>query len=165
MPAGTPNILAVCDAVAQLIEGVWSPTAPDAVTREYIPDIPLTDDVAEDERHTGRRVYVFPAGYEEPDFLSRAELAGKHAIAVLVVERYTGAGKPPKAWVDARVNWTGETIFRTLRDPDLSLLADMVGHDPETPASWDSVYDHAVLLNHKTYWSVVTVTFQEGVEL
>lgn len=154
------RVLQLCDAVASLIGSLWTPTAPDAVQRAYGPDVGLTEDDPS-TLITGRQVYVFPVSYGVPTMIDRSELDHRDTVAVLVIERYTaGTGYPPVDWMDARVNFTEQKIFIPLRNPQLVLLDTLIP-DLETPGSVDVVYDIDLYRDNKTFWSQLTLPFQE----
>lgn len=164
-PSAAPaRVVDLCDQVAALVSALWGPLAPDAVTRVYGPDVGLTPDEP-DTLITGRQVYVFADAYEVPESADRGSLWWDYAAAVLVVERYTdAAGAPPTAWVDARVKFVEESVFRPLRDPTLTLTGAAVAGafpDPERHATVDVVYDQEVLIQHRAFWSLVRVYFKD----
>ncbi len=161
------RILDLCDAIVGQIEGAWSPTAPDAVSREYGPDVGLNaDDGA--TLITGRKVYVFPIAYGIPAMEDRSYLDKRYGVVVTVIERYTDdPGIPTKAWMDTRVTFT-ETLFKLLRNPNLELLAsggNYVLPDIENPATCDTVYDFDLFQENRTFRSQLTLNFQEAASL
>ncbi len=164
-----PNarILDLCDAIATLIGATWVPVAPDAVSREYGPDVGLS----EDDGNTlldGRQVYVFPIGYGVPAMDDRTFLDKRYAVVVTIIERYTDdPGIPPNDWMDTRVTFT-ETLFKLLRNPFLELLAvsgAYVMPDIENPATVDAVYDFDLFQENRTFRSQMTLNFQEAAAL
>lgn len=156
------RVLDACDAAVALIAAAWSPPAPSAVTRVYAPPVNLTEDA--DPPLAGRQVFVFPGPYDAAQ-LDRAGQWRTYTLRVLVVERYTaGAGPVPAAWLDERVRFAQDAVFNRLADQSLKLVGQMTP-DPETPAAVDVLYDPDVLLQHKTFWSVMTFTFVEPTDL
>ncbi len=79
------------------------PAAPDGVERHYFKR--FSD--SEDERNklVGRQVVIFPTTYTYTGF-TRGEDQYRHEVSVLTIERYDGAGDPPRDWIDARVDFT-----------------------------------------------------------
>jgi hypothetical protein len=154
------RILQLVDAAAGELRARWGPKAPDAVTREYGPDVGFTpDDLS--TLLPGRQVYLFPAAYAAPELAARDALQKRYKVAGLVVERYTaGTGRPPVGWMDARVTFVEQVVFKPLRDPGLVLL-DGVVPDLETGAEVTAVYDLDVYLKHRAFWSELLLTYQE----
>jgi hypothetical protein len=153
------RILEFSDAVTAAIQAAWNPVAPSAVSREYGAEVILTDD--DSDVLKGRRVFVFPTTYEAPEFVDRAELLRTYSVGIVIVERYTDdAGYPTKSWMDARVLFVEQTIYRLLRNPML-VLADTLIPAPNSPGTVDVVYDLDLFLQQKTFWSVCFFTFQE----
>lgn len=154
------RIIDLADAAAAAIEAAWSPVAPDAVTREYAPDVVTNPD--DPAVVTGRRVYVLPAGYGDEGFATRAELDKRYTLSVMVVERYAdGPGPVPTAWVDERVAFVEEMVWRVLRDPALTLLDGDVIPATEDTAEVTAVYDFAELPEKLLFVSVARFTFME----
>lgn len=161
------RIIEFCDAVKAAIDTAWPVVSranpEDAVTREYAPDVGLSVDQA-DTLIAGRQVYVFPTEYSAPEMLDRDAQIGKLSCSVLCVERYTAtAGSPPKSWLDDRIEFVQDKIFRVLNNP-LALLADTLRPDPETPGVVEIVYDLETLIQHRAFWSLATFTYQEPQE-
>lgn len=158
------RILDLADAAAALIAKKWAPTSPDAVSREYGPDIGLNPDDAA-TLIAGRQVFVFPGAYAMPQLLDRQVLDKRYTLFVVVLEQYTApagsdAGIPPKAWMDDRVLFT-ETLFTLLRDPDLVLLQTVIP-DLENGSTVDAVYDFDLFQEQRTFRSQMTLNFQEA---
>lgn len=156
------RILDLCDAIVTLIGSNWSPTAPDAVTREYGPDVGLD---ASDSATliVGRKVYVFPTSYAVPQLQDRELVDKRYSAVALVIERYTDAGTPPTEWMDERVLFA-EGLYKLLRDPDLVLL-DTAIPDLENGSTVDVVYDIVRFAEQRTFWSQMTLNFQEATAL
>lgn len=160
------RILSVCDAVASFIRTTWQPTAPSAVTRTYGPDVGLTTD-DESTLLSGRQVFVFPASYAVPVQVTRAEVEWRYGVTVLVVERFDEdgetPGKPPNAWMDERIAFVENSIFKPLRDQDLTLLGSIIPALAEggEVARVEVVYDLNLFLQHRAFWSQVTLPFEE----
>lgn len=160
------RIIEVCEAVASFIRTTWTPIAPDAVTRTYGPDIGLTPD-DDATLLSGRQVFVFPASYAVPVQVTRAEVEWRYGVTVLVVERFDQdgetAGTPPVAWMDERIEFVENTIFKPLRDQDLTLLGSVIPSLAEggEVAQVNVVYDLDLFLKHRAFWSQVTLPFEE----
>ena len=156
------RVLDTADAVAQAIQTAWSGlAAPDGVSREYGADVILKEDDP-DTVLKGRQVYVFPTKYEAPEFVDSSALRRTYSVGIVIVERYTdGPGWPPKAWMDARVLFVEQTIYRLLRNPDF-VLSNTLVPSPEEPGTVDVVYDLDLYMQRKAFWSVCSFTFQEA---
>lgn len=146
--------ISLCDRLVVELAAGWGPTAPDAVSRVYEAAIPA-------ESLTGRKVYVFPVGYGG-DPASRGEDWYMHRIAVLTVERYDEAGRPPVAWVDTRADFVHEQVFGVLdftRGGPLRFDGRTVYTEScsEVP-----VYDAGMLVTKKVFWSEIEFVFREA---
>lgn len=151
------RIVEVCDAVVAVIAAAWTPTAPDAVSREYDADI-------DSKKLTGRKVYVFPASYTNPEPASRSEDINDYAVAVMVVERYDPEqqGRIPNSWVDDRIAFVTDKVYGPLSDArSVTLLGELYPFTAEV----DPVYDVDELRSRKLFLSVVNLTFRESVEV
>lgn len=160
------RILQVCDAVAAHLRTVWSPTGDDRVTRTYGPDIGLSVD-DEATLIAGRQVYVFPTSYAVPVQVTRREVEWRYAVSIIVAERYDEdgetAGLPPNSWMDARVAFVADKIFKPLRDQHLTLLGTVI---PSLESGGETaevltVYDLDVYREHRAFWSQINVPFEE----
>lgn len=152
------RVLNTADAVVSVIQTWWNPTSPDAVERDYVPDVILNPD--DPGVLTGRKVWIFPASHGAPEMVTRAELRRTDTIAFLVVERYTdAAGKVPAAWLDERVEFV-QGLYDLIRDPNLDILDGTVVVRPVDPGSVEVVYDRDVLMEHRTFWSYGSVTYE-----
>lgn len=78
------------------------------VTRDYIAEDQLDD-------LSGRLVLVFGPedGARQAEVLNRSEVVNGFKVSVRCYERYTDAGRPTKAWVDARVSFV-DTLYTAL---------------------------------------------------
>jgi hypothetical protein len=154
------RVIETADAVAAAIRTAWAPIAPDAATSDYGAEVILDDD--DPDVLTGRKVFVFATEYAAPEFVDGASLRRTYGVGIVIVERYAAAaGTPPKAWMDARVLFVEQSIYRLLRNPDL-VLSNTLVPSPEAPGTVDVVYDLDLYLQRKTFWSVCTFTFQEA---
>lgn len=156
------RILDLCDCIASLIRTTWQPVAPSAASREYGPDVGLSPDDESTLLH-GRAVYSFPGAYAFPSMQDREILDKRYTTTALVIERYTEPGTPTKEWMDTRVNFV-ERVFKLFRDPNLVLLDTLIP-DLENAASVDVVYDLDLFAEQRTFWSQMTLTFQEAAPL
>lgn len=104
----TPTLVLCDDLVAALV-AAWNPVAPDGAEREYFKRV--GDPGNAEAKLTGRQAYVFPTRYAfEPQ--QQGEDGITHEVSVLVVERYTDAGDPPKEWTDERVDFVYQQIVQ-----------------------------------------------------
>ena len=149
------RIVEVCDAVVAVIAAAWSPTGNDTVSREYDADI-------DSKKLVGRKVYVFPASYANPEPSSRSEDFYDYAVAVMVSERYEDAGRVPNSWVDDRIAFTRDKVYEPLSDARTLLI---LGTLYPLTAEVDPVYDVDELRSRKLFVSVVNFTFRESVEV
>lgn len=104
MPIYTPTTptLTLCDNLVDSLEADWLPAAPDGAERAYFKRIADSED--QRNKLTGRRVMIFPTGYDYSP-ATRREDQYTHHVSVLTVERYAGAGDPPRDWTDERVDF------------------------------------------------------------
>jgi len=149
MPA---NILTVCDALVSAIEAGLDEPTDASVERLYLAPMDLATD-------TARHVWVFPARYSTI-LANRGEDEWTHTIGVIVAERYTDAGEPPVAWLDERVTFTEEYVYRAL-DFTRSLLSLGTGRDLVTQTAEATVYDDLRLSEKKLFWSELRFEFKE----
>jgi hypothetical protein len=107
---------------------------------------------------TGRHVYVFPANYSD-QLETRGENRFFYTLGVLVVERYTSAGFPTNAWMDALVYFVENTVNNAC-DYDRSPLTigtrEIYTEDIQT-----TVYDLEKLNQKNLFWSELEVTLWE----
>lgn len=101
MPVVTPTLL-LCDDLVSALQNDWAPTGNDGVERHYFKRFGDGDDTA--LKLQGRRVVIFPTGYENSP-ADRGEDDYTHRVSVLTVERYTDAGDPTRDWIDERVDF------------------------------------------------------------
>lgn len=153
----------VADAVRDLIQAIWLPSAPNGIQRVWAGDIVLNpDDPA--NLIQGRQVYVFPVSLTQPTLLNRLDQMRRYLIAVLVAERYTDAPGPiPASWVDDRVDFVENAIFTNLSNPGVSLLEGAVRLVFDEEQGIDILADREVLQQQRTFWSVMTLIYQEVV--
>lgn len=105
----TPTLL-LCDRlVAELLEAWTDKGADDGAERRYF--VRIADVTDPQFKLTGRKVYVFPTGYDS-GAVTRGEDEYLHTVGVLVVERYPDAGDPPTEWTDERVDFVFEKVVQ-----------------------------------------------------
>lgn len=155
------RINTICDAVADAIEAWWASATPamgaaDSVVRDYQPDIGPDQPQEENSRPVGRRVYVFPDASTHHGAATRGEDDDEHAVVVAVEEWYPEAGKPPRAWMDARVLFT-ESLWKVLRDARTDVVA---GSRPESAEVTDW-FDVGMLVTNRAYLGFVRVSYRE----
>lgn len=108
------RIISLCDQLVTTLSAAWtSQAADDAVTRAYVAPVTLDRSVT----FAGRRVYVFPVGYQDEP-ATRDEDSRAYAVTVWVVERYPDAlpidSAQATAWFDERVLFVEETVYDSL---------------------------------------------------
>lgn len=153
----TTPTLTLCDDLVSALTTSWAPTGSDGVERAYFKRIGNGED--ETTELAGRKVYIFPTSYDNGP-ADRGEDEFTHNISVLIVERYTDADDPTRAWVDTRVDFVYEEIVEGF---DFS-------HDG--PPSWNrklltlsaavTVCDISKLTTGgKLFYSLVEIVFSE----
>lgn len=156
----TTPTLTLCDALVTALQAAWTEGANDAAERVYFKRIGDAD--RPETKLVGRKVYVFPTGYDS-GASARGEDDYLHRVSVLVVERYEdAAGDPPTSWIDTRVDWVFTYIVQGF---DYS-------HDG--PPSWNKklvtlgaqvqVCDVEKLLGGRLFYSLVEIEFQETID-
>lgn len=150
------NILTVCDALVSAIDTAWTTKVADsgATSREYIAPV----STAELSSLTGRKVYVIPGDHVK-SAETRGENRWEYRVGVLVVERYISAGLPPKAWMDARVEFV-ETTIANACDYWRSLLG-ISGREVWTELLETKTYDVDLLNESNLFWSEVQLDLRE----
>lgn len=146
------RIIEVCDEVVAYLQTTWG-DAQTTITREYLPDF-FTHEF------TGPAVYVFPASYSQTDIVTRASDEISNRVSVVFAEKYTDAGKPTTAWIDARVRTVEQKIYKPLGDHRTEAIS---GLWPET-AEVLSVYDYDFLQGASLFLSEVEIDLREVVE-
>jgi len=151
--AATIRLLA--DAVAARIAAGWTPTAPNAVTRVYLPD------VEEATRLEGRQVYVaFPLGYGQAETADRAEDSRDYRVDVLVAECFRGAaGPPPRDWLDERIDFV-DGLWRDLGQARAALFAAPFENAYPVRAEVTTAFDPESLREEKLFWSLLELTYR-----
>jgi hypothetical protein len=145
------RVIEFCDAVVAAILASWVPVSPNAVSSEYEPDFDIAT-------ITGRKVYVFPAGYGQAGTVTRGEDENEYRVSVIIMERYTDEGAVPKAWLNARVLWVQNSLYVPLTD---ARAASILGESwPET-GDVTTVYDLDVLRDYKVFLSEIEIAYRE----
>jgi hypothetical protein len=105
-------------------------------------------------------VIVTPSADREVERLDRAEILMEYEITVDILERYTEAGLPTKAWLDARVLFVKQKVYAALNlEPPNSLItgSEVYAWTIARPL----VYDLAELGYRNLFWSQVEVMYRE----
>lgn len=105
----------------------------------------------------GLYVNVFPAMYGISERATRSEDYLDVMTAIVVLERYTQPDKPPKAWLDDRVQWVENLVFSPLVKIECPLLLNAFW---ESSVKVTTVYDWTFLRQQKVFWSEVEVSFR-----
>jgi hypothetical protein len=160
------RVLDCCDTVVATIAAAWSPTAPSAVSRQYVPRTGF----ARDDRNVlvqGTQIYVFPADYSG-QAMDRGEQLEVYTIGIVVVSRWTNtdgtdpSGIPQNSWVDGLVLLVQQKVYDLLQDMTAQWTSPNTGavffRDRDTPGTVDIVYDVRTLSQHKAFWSELTFT-------
>lgn len=127
MPVVTPTLI-LCDNLVNALDAAWAGRGDsDTIERDYFPRYGDGKDGTV-ELLQGRKVVIYPTPTEGPGSYSRrwenrSEDRYTHRVTVLVIERYTGQGLPPRSWIDDRVDFCWTYIFR--------------GFDYRQPPSWN----------------------------
>lgn len=143
----------LADAAAQRISAAWNPVAPNEILRDYV--IPAKVDAI-----VGRKVWIWPVAHATQGPATRAADIEEHQIALVIAERYTGTEpRPPKAWIDERVNFVEQSIWDLLSDVRNQFLVENVW-----PQSGEIlVFDWTMLNKLQTFWSEIELTFREEI--
>jgi hypothetical protein len=144
----------VLDAIVTATTTAWNaditPSVvadPDEVVRDYL----FRYDLAKD---TGRKVIFFPRTFQN-NAATRGEDENIYGVSCVIVERFTDAGDPTKAWIDERVGFV-ERVVSDSNDYVHSALMNL----PGTREAWTTVnnitiYDADRLQTQKVFWSFV----------
>jgi hypothetical protein len=154
MPA---DILEFADAIVALVQGEFdSAGATATVDRDYLNDVEL-------DTVNGLYARVLPVGYLKDSPAERESDYFDAGVAIVVSEVYRGdEPRPPKEWVDERVNLVERCVFDPLRkigtDADVPLLLD------EWFNQWADVtmaYDEKLLRENGVFSSEIEVIFRK----
>lgn len=116
----TTPTLVLCDQLVTALTDAWEPTGDDGAERVYFKRWGDGQDALTELK--GRRVLIYPTAYEKAG-ATRGEDLYEHRITVQVGERHRDPGDPPTAWIDERVDWVYDRVFR--------------GFDFGTPPPWN----------------------------
>lgn len=150
------NIITVCDALVTAIGTAWTTRVADngTVARKYLAPV----SVQELSSLTGRKVYVFPGPYSN-SLENRAEDAWGYDVGIVVVERYTDAGEPLDAWMDARVLFVEEIVAAACDYPRSPLA--IGSRKLRTEDITTTTYDIPLLNTSNLFWSELQVSLRE----
>ncbi len=151
------RVLAACDDVVTAIRETWEPSGVDSVERAYFSGVTEKDLAS----LTGRKVYVFPASYDDSP-IDRGNDEWIHEIGIVVVERYADGGKPSVAWMDERVLFVEQTV-RTSIDFD-GREGSLGGRLTTQTAPVTDVFEVAAFHETRAFWSEIQLELREIVE-
>jgi len=152
--------LTFIDQLVTLVAASWTPTSPDAVSREYLASI------SEKELNTleGRKVILFPLEYEK-EGVNRGEDQFGYGVGVEIFERFEDADKASsstvKAWLDDRLDFVESEIIDGLDFGKSSVL--VFGTREVWTESIDvpERYDVDLLVEKKLFRCTVRFKFRE----
>jgi hypothetical protein len=151
MPA---DILEFADAIVALVQGEFdSAGATATVDRDYLNDVEL-------DTVNGLYARVLPVGYLKDSPAERESDYFDAGVAIVVSEVYRGdEPRPPKEWVDERVNLVERCVFDPLRRIGVTspLLLDAYWN---LWADVTTACDEGRLREHQTFTSEVEVIFR-----
>ena len=147
------RIATVRNAVVARIEEGWT-GSPATVSTVPAPDF-------ENDRSTGRRVFVLMDGYSDGGAVTRGTDRTLYRIRVVVTEAYTATGSVTDAWLDTRIDWVKTETWDKLTDPRNPLT--LTGPDgtawPEA-ADQTALYDPERLRSDKRFVAETVFTFR-----
>lgn len=147
------RIATVRNAVVARIEEGWT-GSPATVSTVPAPDF-------ENDRSTGRRVFVLMDGYADGGPVTRGSDRTLYRVRVVVTELYTAAGSVTDAWLDTRLDWVKTETWDKLTDPRNPLT--LTGPDGEAvPEAADQtvLYDPDRLRSDKRFVAETVFTFR-----
>lgn len=149
------RIITTAEAFKDAISTAWSPSSPNTISRVYVAPVSI-DDLS---NLTGRHIYVWPIRYsDQPE--NRGETRYFMTLGVLIVERYTTAGFPPNAWMDALVYFVENTVKPAVDYDGTAPLA--IGSRKVYTEKVDvDVYDAEKLNQKNLFWSELEVELWE----
>lgn len=148
------DLLPFTDAIVTLIDDSFSAAGViGTISREY--DVEYDLGTVE-----GLKVNVFPASYvvDAANPATRIEDFLDIQSAIVILERFTQPGNPPKSWIDERVQWVESLIFSPLVTMECPLLLNSYWR---TAVNVSTVWDMTFLREHKVFWSEVEITFRK----
>ena len=140
----------LCDAIAARLMSQWASPAPAVVLVDEEYTVP-------DALPAGRVVFVNDIGYTQAEQVSRDEDSYDYQVGILVVERYPGAGTPPKAWLRERKEWVESNIFRPLNDSRVLLAGAFRAYQSPEVIS----IDREAAMMHHLFWSELVLIYRE----
>lgn len=157
------RIIDLCDALVTKITAAWPGglTAPDEAKRAYVAPLPLDRATPV----TGRRVWVFPAPYED-EAATRGEKNRAFELSVIVAERYAvqaaAESDEARAWFDARVEFV-EVVYDALDFGQRTRNGLLAVGDRRlwTQSSRCETYDGEHLAGKKLFVSSIDLTLRE----
>jgi hypothetical protein len=156
------DILAVRDAVRDLLVANLEPAEPDRVKAVYAPKL---DAVGWD----GWRYWVYPAAYRDSERLSRGAVKTELRILVEPECRYDEAGSAaedgtvPPEWADDRIREIGNGVFDLLNDTGVRKATLLAGRFRCEACEMQAVYDPVRLHQDKVFACLIEVTYSEPV--
>lgn len=150
------TLLAIADALVTKIDADWNPTAPNAVSRKYLPDIPNPKDFTE-----GRQVWVVPAVATQADIASRAKDRNVFTLWVLFTAKFPAdtQGQPTQSWIDDEVDFV-EDVWRLVTEARGTLLPspldDVVAGESRMPV----LYDDELLRENRLFHTGIEVVYE-----
>ena len=153
--------LAVADVFATALQTfLTTNTIAATVSREYVPDV--DDDAFDDwiDSATPMKVYVVPLK-KKTALHTRGRDLTDYSFAVIFAEKYTSAGVPTKAWMDARVGYVelAEDQFGDIRNAFDSTYGKLWAVESEVTL----VFDADTMREEHAFWSVWALTLRESV--
>ena len=136
----------LCDSVAAALTAAAHGTAT-VTAADDVPDVDF-------ETITERLVFVTPVGREDRGPVSRRQDGRAYQVGVVVVERYTAAGKMTRAWRSERTAWVDEVVVSTIGDAR-SRIEGAYAERIETTE------DREEQVERKLFWSETVVTLVE----
>ena len=153
------RLLQVADAVADRIRAASAdPVDAADVGRAYLFRVPDPDAGL---KSTPRRVLVIPQKYAQAKALTRGTDANDYTVNVLVVEGYPGAGDPPDAWLDSRLELVERLVYGQLSNARGDYLMLPGGAAVSQAGGVEVAYDLVILEQHGVFWSESEFTFRE----
>lgn len=147
------RIATVRNAVVARIEEGWV-GSPATVSTVPAPDF-------ENDRSTGRRVFVLMDGYADGGPVTRETDRTLYRVRVVVTELYLAGGSVTDAWLDARLDWVKTETWDKLTDPRNPLaLSGPAGTAWPEAADQTALYDPDRLRSDKRFVAETVFTFR-----
>lgn len=161
------DLIAFSDAIVDRLQKAFDAVVASVeVTRDY----ELRHDL---DTFLGMKVVVFPAGYAisptndmmvdsvrgRGGYATRSEDYLDVEVAIAVAERWADdTKKPPREWLDDRVEIVDRCVFEALRKTEEPLLADEFWKSDVIVAD---AYDIQLLRQHRVFWCEVEAVFRK----